>query len=1133
MGTLGVGTILRYVRNLVEAEVVQGTCDGEILRRFVANRDEQAFAVLLQRHAQTVWGVCYHLLRKEQDAEDAFQATFLLLARKASSIRKADALGCWLHGVAYRIALRLKRSTHTRQAHEKHAAVHKQVAVPADLASRELQAALNEEVQRLPQAFRAPFVLCCLDSKTREEAAHELGCCLGTISSRIARARTLLQRRLARRGVTLSGVLCAGALWRQSLAAAVPTTLLRSTAQAAVVGGVSGNEVVSTTALLLADAMGRTMTMTRWLLVTVFLVGCGVLATTAGLHSRVGGEKEPPDPQSPSVQAKELSPRTDLFGDPLPPGALARMGTVRYAQGDSMDGYPVLAPDQKTFVTVSHHTPYRRGRVLCLWETATGKELRHIDDPDFENFQAFFLKTENLLATFGISRKTVEGKAYAYAMQFWDPATGKKAPGGVQVSEYHFEPWALSLDEQWLVSASRQPPVLVRDRKTGKVLAQWKGDGARIDRLAFSPNGKTVAIACAKAIYFWDWQGTRATRRLGDFPEDVLRLSFAPDGKSVAAAIWKEGVRVWETTGLTEVRRFPGEQEIRFFPDGKSLISTTTGVVWDLATGKERARFENCADCLTLDFSLDGKTVMGYRAGRICRWDAATGKDQSTPALPIKGVMFHQVGFLPDGKTVVSASPDGAVRLWDSGTGREQRTLVPGTVWDHQQPTYMRVAPDGTVVVVRNKRLSFFKGQGPAREIGLTDFPEGSLASLNVSPDGKTLVLAGGTETKRLIQVWDLPGRKLEASFTPPENTALETIGISSGREVAACVGDSICLLSARTGAITRTLVKRPEARLMRNPGQKGDDGGGYSYFHGIHGLTFSPDGYLLASGGHPDGALTILDVFSARARHILAPPSRDNHYELRNTVFSPDGRMLASDSEPGVVDVWETSSGQRRRRFLGHRSYQTTLAFSPDSARLVSGNRDATLLVWDVFGVWTSVRPTDADLETLWANLLATDGERAYQAMGQLMGCPDRSVPFLRQHLLGRKCPEAARLKNWLADLDSDDFQRREKASGELANNLTLAEPLLKESLAGNPSLEAQRRIEDILLQGDRKPLAPQTLRDLRALEILEHLGPGALRGVIQELAEGGHDPWVAWAAKDAQQRLLRPTSGKTGTGE
>jgi hypothetical protein len=258
----------------------------------------------------------------------------------------------------------------------------------------------------------------------------------------------------------------------------------------------------------------------------------------------------------------------------------------------------------------------------------------------------------------------------------------------------------------------------------------------------------------------------------------------------------------------------------------------------------------------------------------------------------------------------------------------------------------------------------------------------------------------------------------------------------------------------------------------------------------------------------------------------VLLPPSSGNHYELHNAVFSPDGQMIAAESESGVVDVWETSSGQRRRRFLGHRSYQTTLAFSPDGARLATGNRDTTILIWDVFGVATA-NPKDAaplteeELKTLWTQLQDKDAERACLAMGRLMRCPDVSGPYLKRQLLGRKGPDVAKLKAWVADLDDDHFDKRETASTELAKRLPMAEPLLKERLAGKPSLEASRRIEDLLSRVGSEPLPPETIRDLRALEVLEHIVPVAVGDLARELRSEEYDPLVRAAAQAARKRL------------
>jgi hypothetical protein len=140
---------------------------------------------------------------------------------------------------------------------------------------------------------------------------------------------------------------------------------------------------------------------------------------------------------------------------------------------------------------------------------------------------------------------------------------------------------------------------------------------------------------------------------------------------------------------------------------------------------------------------------------------------------------------------------------------------------------------------------------------------------------------------------------------------------------------------------------------------------------------------------------------------------------------------------------------------------------------------------------------------------------------MGRLMRCPAISAPFLRRYLLARKSTEVTRLRAWIAALDDEHFNKRETASNELAKCLPSAEPLLKESLAANPSPEARRRLEGLLSRVEPTPLAPKTIRDLRALEVLEHLGPAATAEVARELSEGSYDPWVGAAARAVRKRL------------
>jgi cobalt-zinc-cadmium efflux system membrane fusion protein len=223
-------TLLRHLRRVVTPDGSDGLSDAQLLERFVTRGDEAAFEVLVWRHGGLVLGVCGRLLRQTQDAEDVFQATFLALARRAGSIGKREALGSWLYKVAYRVALRVRcraarEATHERCGLDLPAPRTTACAVDADL-----RAVLDEEIDRLPEKYRVPVVLCYLEGKTTEEAGRLLGCPRGTICSRLSWARQRLGSRLSRRGVTLTatGVLAALA------PSAAPAALIGPTVRAAV-----------------------------------------------------------------------------------------------------------------------------------------------------------------------------------------------------------------------------------------------------------------------------------------------------------------------------------------------------------------------------------------------------------------------------------------------------------------------------------------------------------------------------------------------------------------------------------------------------------------------------------------------------------------------------------------------------------------------------------------------------------------------------------------------------------------------------------------------------------------------------------------------------------------------------------
>jgi RNA polymerase sigma factor (sigma-70 family) len=229
------GDVLRHLRRLAEPRGARDLTDGELLDRFRTRREEAAFAVLVERHGRMVLGVCRRVLGDAHAAEDAFQATFLVLVRRTASVRKRDSVVAWLYGVARRIALRAKAQAAARRSRERQANPMPRADRLEELTWQELRSALDEEVGALPEKYRAPVVLCYLEGKSYEQAARELGCPKSSLASRLARARALLRRQLGRRGFGLPAGALAGTFAEAADAAPVAALLTLNTVKAATV----------------------------------------------------------------------------------------------------------------------------------------------------------------------------------------------------------------------------------------------------------------------------------------------------------------------------------------------------------------------------------------------------------------------------------------------------------------------------------------------------------------------------------------------------------------------------------------------------------------------------------------------------------------------------------------------------------------------------------------------------------------------------------------------------------------------------------------------------------------------------------------------------------------------------------
>jgi RNA polymerase sigma factor (sigma-70 family) len=313
--------VVGFLRQLVAGRAGGDTTDRELLERFAGQREEAAFAALVQRHGPMVLGVCRRVLHDAHDADDAFQATFLVLARKADSLARPEKLANWLYGVACRTAARARAQAVRRRVHERQFTNMPSAPTPSGGAEsfHELRLVLDEELQRLPDKYRAPLVLCYLEGKTYVEAAQVLGWAEGTVSGRLARAREVLRGRLTRRGLTLSAGAFALSLSESTASTAMPPALADTTARAATLfaaGPAAGAGIVSAPAAALAEGVLQTMFVTRRKIVLELAVMSSLIATGAGLlayHALASPRTQPPDTR-PSEPPGEQVAAADVFG---------------------------------------------------------------------------------------------------------------------------------------------------------------------------------------------------------------------------------------------------------------------------------------------------------------------------------------------------------------------------------------------------------------------------------------------------------------------------------------------------------------------------------------------------------------------------------------------------------------------------------------------------------------------------------------------------------------------------------------------------------------------------------------------------------------------------------------------------
>jgi RNA polymerase sigma factor (sigma-70 family) len=1114
--------VLRRLCRLATNRHTRQEADAELLAQFITLRDEAAFAALVERHGPTVLSVCRSMLRHQQDAEDVFQATFLTLARKASSIRKHSALGSWLHGVAYRVARRARANTANRRRHEQLACAGTITTVMDDLTWRELRAVLHEEIERLPEKNRLALLLCYWEGLTQEEAAKRLGLSKEALKDRLERARKLLRSRLVRRGLTPAVPLLAVGL----SPCVVSASLVEATTRAAV-QFVAGQAMGAVSATVIALAKGGIPTLAKLknaaLLVIVGILAAGGLASSPLIGEGPLGEAqaESPRPALSALQqrtAADPKALTDRHGDPLPAGAIARLGTVRFRPGAPISTV-ILSPDGKV-VAVGNW-----GKGIYLYDTATGKELHRFAEE----------QTVNTLSFSPDGKRLASADRKDNAIRLWDVATVKEV-GQFTGHSQGVESVAFSPDGTTLASSSNDKTVRLWDVATGKEMHKLEGHRSAVYCVAWSPNGKTLVSrghVDDKSIRLWDTATGKLLHQLNGHSGSIFRLAWSPDGKTLASGGSDGTLRLWTAAtgkeagvlGADKGERPPPQRPLEkappqttsglgsvhglaYTPDGKALIAGSqfdpTIFVWDVTTGKELRRLEGPQRVFCLSLSADGKRLaVGGSANQVDLWDLTRDK-LLHPFEGHQGRAFAAV-FSPDGKMLASGGED-QICLWETSTWREM-----GRLKGHDGQTHrLAFSPDGRTLATSDddfmirvwdlNRRKAVRSYGPARN------RPGSF-DVVISPDGK--MLAGNLDD---VVVWDLATGKELHSFKQqgerPVHSEMPAFA-PDGRTLAFVSEGAIHLCDPVTGKVFRRF-EVPAGRILS--------------------IAFSADGKSLLTGGE-GRVLRVWEVATGRERCRFEGHEIDVH----SVAIAPGGRIMASasgaifDHRDDSVRLWDGATGKQLCRLCGHRNAVVSVAFAPDGKALASASEDNTVLIWDTAGLLPS-KPARAngasakELESHWNDLANDDAARAYRAIWALAAAPESSVAFLKERLKPAAPRDAKQVERLIKDLDSEQFDVRRKAAEQLEALGEPAAPLLRKALKGELPLEARRQVERLLDKLEQVP--PELLRALRAIEALEHIGTPDARRVLEAMAKGIPETRQASEAKAALERLLRAGS-------
>jgi WD40 repeat protein len=791
------------------------------------------------------------------------------------------------------------------------------------------------------------------------------------------------------------------------------------------------------------------------------------------------------------------------FESPLPAGALTRRGTSRFQHAFSLRAV-AISPDGKVIASGSNKGSIR------LWEADTGRELRVIP--------AHSSAVVGL--AFSSDGKKLASASWDRTARLWDTATGKvlNTFGGYSqgVNSVAFSP-----DDKRLLTTSGDKTAKVWDLVGRAEPLQLTGHDDVVDAGVFSHDGKLIATASLdKTIRLWDAASGKELRKLEGTTNRVRGVAFSPDDKRLISGGWDSKGRLWEVkTGkpIAVLENTSGIEAVAFSPDGKSVALAlgwdNTVRVWDVSKAAGKPRWTGkVGQPFTVAFSRDGKKlVAGGWDSRVHVWDAATGKESAASQGPGHNGWVHGVGFLADRNTLVSASNDGKVILWDAAHGKELRVLETPA----NRSWCLAVPPDGQSFATGGNDQAVSLWDTRSGKITKTLKFEGPIKGVAYSPDGKRLAVASDDSTTdgsarpvagHGAAVFDIATGKLLFKLEGHEG-GVKAVAFSPDGKIIATAG------ADKTGRLWDAATGKELSKVEGHAGT-------------VEAVAFSPDGKYWATAG-VGGTVLLRRLGSDEP----ARPLNTRNNELETIVFSPDGRLIATATRrvnqvKFAIVVWDVMTGKERARFPGSQETAWGLAFSPDGRVLASGGGDGSVTLWDVTGRVQNGKFAAADLpppslEGEWTDLVGGDAFKVHKAVWRLVAAPKQVLPLLRETLKPVTSGDEKRIARLVKDLDSDDFETREKASAELGRIGEPAAPALRKALEGTSSAEMRMRITQLLDKFSGKVASADMVRRERAMEVLEHIDAAEARTLLEELAKGAPEAALTREAKATVKRL------------